>query len=49
MNVETVDSHTGGEPFRIVTRGVESLQGRTILDKRRFALEHLDDVRKLLV
>ena len=49
MNVETVDYHTGGEPFRIVTRGVEPLQGRTILDKRRFALEHLDDVRKLLV
>ncbi len=28
---------------------MEPLQGATILDKRRFALERLDDVRKLLV
>ena len=47
--VATVDYHTGGEPFRIVTGGVPPLQGRTILDKRRFALEQLDQVRRLLV
>ena len=49
MNVETVDYHTAGEPFRIVTGGVHPLEGRTTLDKRRFAAEHVDDVRKLLV
>ncbi|HST25987.1 MAG TPA: proline racemase family protein [Gaiellaceae bacterium] len=49
MRVEAVDYHTGGEPFRIVTGGVDPLPGRTILDKRRFALDRLDDVRKLLV
>jgi proline racemase/trans-L-3-hydroxyproline dehydratase len=47
--VETVDYHTGGEPFRIVTGGVPPLEGRTILDRRRYALEHLDHVRRLLV
>ncbi len=47
--VRTTDYHTAGEPFRIVTGGVAPLQGATILDKRRFALERLDDVRKLLV
>jgi proline racemase len=47
--VRTTDYHTAGEPFRIVTGGVEPLQGETILDKRRFALERLDTVRKLLV
>jgi proline racemase len=47
--VTTTDYHTGGEPFRIVTGGVPPLEGRTILDKRRYAKEHLDDVRKLLV
>ncbi len=47
--VTTADYHTGGEPFRIVTGGVPPLEGRSILDKRRFAREHLDDVRKLLV
>ena len=49
MRVETVDYHTGGEPFRIVTGGVPQLEGERILDRRRFALDHLDDVRKLLV
>jgi proline racemase len=47
--VRTVDYHTGGEPFRIVTGGVPPLQGRTILEKRRFAQERLDHVRRLLV
>ena len=49
MRIETVDYHTAGEPFRIVTGGVEPLRGRTILDKRRDAAERLDDVRRLLV
>ena len=43
--IEAVDYHTAGEPFRIVTGGVPPLEGRTILDKRRFAAEQLDDVR----
>ena len=47
--IETVDYHTGGEPFRIVTDGAQPLEGATILDKRRFALERLDNVRRLLV
>jgi proline racemase len=49
IQVSTVDYHTGGEPFRIVTGGVPPLEGRTILDKRRWAREHLDAIRRLLV
>jgi len=47
--VTAVDYHAGGEPFRIVTGGVESPRGATILDKRRDALDRLDHVRRLLV
>jgi proline racemase len=47
--VETVDYHTAGEPFRIVTGGVPPLEGRTILERRRFAAKELDEVRRLLV
>jgi proline racemase len=47
--VTTTDYHTAGEPFRIVTGGVAPLEGRSILDKRRYASEHLDEVRQLLV
>ena len=49
LMVSTVDYHTAGEPFRIVSGGIPPLRGRTILDKRRYALDHLDDIRQLLV
>jgi proline racemase len=49
VEVRTVDYHTAGEPFRIVSGGVDDLRGATILDKRRDALERLDHVRRLLV
>ena len=49
MEIRTVDYHTAGEPFRIVTGGVDAPHGATILDKRRDALERLDHVRRLLV
>jgi proline racemase len=49
LTISTVDYHTAGEPFRIVTGGVLPLQGETVLDKRRWAAEHLDDVRRLLI
>jgi proline racemase len=49
LMVSTVDYHTAGEPFRIVSGGVPPLRGATILEKRRYALEHLDHVRQLLV
>jgi proline racemase len=47
--IRTVDMHTGGEPVRIVVGGYPEIHGETILDKRRFALEHLDHLRRLLV
>jgi proline racemase len=49
VEIRAVDYHTAGEPFRIVTGGVDGLRGATILDKRRDALERLDHVRRLLV
>jgi proline racemase len=49
VEIQTVDYHTAGEPFRIVTGGTEPLRGDTILDKRRDALERLDYVRRFLV
>jgi proline racemase len=49
VRIEAVDYHTAGEPFRIVTAGVPRLEGSTILEKRRFAAERLDAIRRLLV
>ena len=41
--------HTGGEPVRIVESGYPEIIGATILDKRRYARQHLDHLRKLLM
>ena len=49
LTVSTVDYHTAGEPFRIVTPDTVELPGATILEKRRHAREHLDHLRRLLV
>lgn len=49
LHVSTVDYHAGGEPFRIVTEGVRPLEGRTVLERRRFAREALDRVRRLVI
>jgi proline racemase/trans-L-3-hydroxyproline dehydratase len=49
VKVSTVDYHAGGEPFRIVTGGAPALKGKTVLERRRWALENCDQVRKLLV
>ncbi len=49
LRVDATDYHTGGEPFRILTAGVPPLEGATILEKRRFALDQLDAVRRLVI
>jgi proline racemase len=49
VNVEAVDYHTGGEPFRILTAGVPPVEGATVLERRRFARDHLDAYRRLVV
>ena len=49
LHVTTVDYHTGGEPFRIVTGGVRRLEGRNVLERRRFAEQVLDRIRHLLI
>lgn len=47
LHVATVDYHTAGEPFRIVTAPVP--EGRNVVERRRWAAAHLDHVRRLLV
>ncbi|MFI9596840.1 proline racemase family protein [Nonomuraea sp. NPDC052265] len=46
--ITTVDYHTGGEPFRIVTGGVPEIPGADVLTRRENAPGHADHVRRLL-
>ncbi len=45
----SIDTHTAGEPLRIVTAGIPRIPGNTILEKRQWVREHLDDVRRALI
>lgn len=47
--VHTVESHTEGMPTRVVTGGVGVIPGATMFDRRRYFIEHLDHIRKLLM
>jgi trans-L-3-hydroxyproline dehydratase len=43
--ITTIDMHTGGEPLRVVVDGLPPIEGRTVLEKRRYFREHYDYLR----
>jgi trans-L-3-hydroxyproline dehydratase len=43
--ITTIDMHTGGEPLRVFTSGLPPIEGRTVLEKRRYFREHYDHIR----
>src|SRR5438552_116723 len=47
--ITTLDAHAAGEPLRIITGGLPEIQGTTILERRRYMLEHLDYIRRALM
>ncbi|MGD8367095.1 MAG: proline racemase family protein [Desulfobacterales bacterium] len=49
MKITTLDLHTAGEPFRVITGGLPALPGDTILEKRRYMKAHLDHLRTALM
>ncbi|MGD8883241.1 MAG: proline racemase family protein, partial [Desulfobacterales bacterium] len=49
LKITTLDTHTEGEPFRVITGGYPELPGESILARRRYALENLDYLRTALM
>ena len=47
--IRVTDMHTGGEPVRIVTAGYPAIKGGNILEKRAWARDNLDHLRKLII
>ena len=47
--ISVIESHAEGEPLRVVTAGVDPIPGDTIVAKRAYAREHLDEVRRGLM
>lgn len=49
IRIETIDAHTEGEPLRVIIHGFPDLPGNTILSRRRYAKEKLDNLRTALM
>ena len=43
--ITTLDMHTGGEPLRVIIDGLPAIEGRNVLEKRRYFREHYDHLR----
>lgn len=49
QKITTIDAHTAGEPLRMVLSGLPEIKGKTVLEKRRYAKQHFDHLRKALM
>jgi len=47
--LSTVEVHTAGEPFRIVTSGLPKIHGRSIVERRAWLKDHADHLRRALM
>ena len=43
--ITTIDMHTGGEPLRVIVDGLPPIEGRNVLEKRRYFRDHYDHLR----
>ncbi len=49
IQIQTIDAHAEGEPLRVIVSGLPDIHGETILERRRYAREHLDHLRTALM
>ncbi|MCM8528670.1 MAG: proline racemase family protein [Lentisphaeraceae bacterium] len=49
MEIEIIDSHTGGEPTRLVLQGWPDVEGNTMADRLQYVQENYDHIRKAVV
>jgi proline racemase/trans-L-3-hydroxyproline dehydratase len=47
--LRTIDAHTAGEPLRLIVDGWPAPEGRTMLERRAWAREHQDHLRRALM
>ena len=49
IRISTIDSHTAGEPTRIVIDGLPEIPGATMPEKKEYLEKHLDHLRTMLM
>lgn len=48
-HIKTIDSHTMGEPTRIIYDGFPELPGETMMEKKKYLMEHYDFLRSAIM
>ncbi|MCF8126221.1 MAG: proline racemase family protein [Desulfotignum sp.] len=48
-SITTVDTHTMGEPTRVVTSGIAHIPGKQMTDKKNWLSANLDHIRRMLM
>ena len=49
QRIHVIDSHTGGEPTRIIVQGGPDLGNGPLAERRRIFEENFDDIRRAVV
>ena len=47
--ISAIDSHTAGEPARIITAGLPKIPGKTMAEKKEYLIENHDNLRTALM
>lgn len=47
--ITAIDSHTMGEPTRIVTGGIPNIPGNTMAEKKEYLIKHMDHIRTAIM
>ncbi|MCC7243142.1 MAG: proline racemase family protein [Acidobacteria bacterium] len=47
--IRTIDAHAAGEPLRLVVDGLPAPEGRSMLEKRTWAIKRLDHLRRAIM
>jgi len=47
--VVAIDAHAAGEPLRVILSGFPEIEGDTVLERRRWARENHDEIRRALM
>lgn len=47
--ISVIDTHTAGEPTRIITGGLPRIRGNSMLEKRTFFEENYDEIRTMIL
>ncbi len=48
-SIQAIDSHTMGEPTRIVTGGIPNIKGNTMAEKKEYLVNNLDHLRTAIM